>query len=124
MIPRIFRKLFDHYGPQHWWPAATPFEVAVGAILTQSVSWANVEKAIANLRREGLLEPQTIHAFADSSRGEERLGELIRPSGYFRVKARKLLSFSGHLQARHGGSLDRLFAAPTGALRAEILGIW
>src|ERR1700683_4461551 len=81
-LDEYFNSLFTRFGPQHWWPAKTPFEVIIGAVLTQNTSWSNVEPAIANLRAAGLLTPEAIHKV-----GLTRLERLIRPSGYFRQKA-------------------------------------
>lgn len=81
----IYRRLFAHYGPQHWWPAESPFEVMVGAVLTQNTAWVNVERAIDNLRRAELLSPQAIAALPPS-----RLARHLRPAGYFNVKAKRL----------------------------------
>ena len=106
------------YGPQHWWPGRTRFEVIVGAILTQSTSWSNVERAIAELRREKLLSPT---AFEQVS--TERLSELIRSSGYFRQKARKLKAFVHFLLSEYAGSLDKMFAMPTAELRGQLLSV-
>ena len=100
----------------HWWPANTPFEVIVGAILTQSTAWSNVERAIANLRRERLL------TFAALERVPlRRLQTLVRPSGYFRQKARKLKAFVAFVRKEFGGSLGRMFRTPTAELRARLL---
>ena len=84
-LESIYRRLFDHYGPQHWWPAETPFEVMVGAVLTQNTAWTNVERAIENLRRADLLEAEAIAVLS-----LDRLALHLRPSGYFNVKARRL----------------------------------
>ncbi len=87
-IAEAYRRLSERYGPQHWWPADTPFEVMVGAVLTQNAAWTNVEKAIANLRQEGLLAgPQALGAVSEAD-----LAPLLRPVGYFNVKARRLLN--------------------------------
>ncbi len=117
-IVEVYHLLFERYGPQHWWPADMPFEVIVGAILTQSAAWANVEKAIANLRREDALNPAAIRALP-----MERLAHLIYPSGYYNAKARKLRAFVDHLGERYADSLDRLFALDTASLRAELLAV-
>jgi endonuclease-3 related protein len=106
------------HGPQFWWPGRTRFEVIVGAILTQNTSWSNVERAIANLRRERLLSPSAIERIP-----VHRLATLIRSSGYFRQKARKLKAFVNFLRSRYQGSLNRLFARPTGALREQLLSV-
>ena len=115
----IYRRLPDAFGPQGWWPARDDFEMAVGAILTQSTAWVNVEKAIANLRSAGLLSPAALHAVP-----ERILAEMIRPSGYYNAKARKLKAFADHLMARHGGSLSALFHVKLPDLRRELLSIW
>ena len=101
-----------------WWPAKTPFEVIVGAILTQNTAWTNVERAIKNLRREQLLTSTAIERVSQA-----RLARLIRPSGYFRQKAKKLKMFGRFLRERHGGSLTRMFRTPTAALREQLLGV-
>jgi endonuclease III related protein len=121
LLPQLtayFDALFRAYGPQHWWPGRTRFEVMVGAILTQSTSWKNVELAIANLRREKLLSPAAIDGVS-----LERLSQLIRSSGYFRQKARKLKAFVHFLQEEYHGSLDKMFAAPTDELREKLLAV-
>ena len=118
-LQQVFDRLYAHLGPRHWWPAQTPFEVVVGAILTQNVAWVNVEKAIANLRAAGLLDPAAMAAAP-----AERLAELIRPSGYYRSKAKKLKAFLAHVQQRYGGDLERLWALPLVELGPEIYGIW
>ncbi len=103
-------------GPMSWWPAKTPFEVIVGAILTQNTAWTNVEKAIENLRRERLLTPLAIDRVS-----VRRLARLVRSSGYFRQKARKLKSFVGFMRKEFGGSLGRMFKTPTNKLREMLL---
>ena len=105
-------------GPMHWWPAKTPFEVIVGAILTQSTAWANVELAIANLRAADLLTPSAMLAVRTS-----RLAAHVRPSGYFRQKAKKLKAFLQFLQREYRGSLKRMFRTPTEELRAKLLAV-
>lgn len=115
----IYDRLYGHFGSRHWWPAETSFEVIAGAILTQNVAWKNVEKAIANLKAAGLLDPEAMHRAS-----AEELEPYIRPTGYFRVKARKLKAFVDHLWERYGGSLDAMFARPLKELRPEILSIF
>lgn len=115
----IYDTLYQRYGPQHWWPAEEPFEVIIGAILTQSTAWANVEQAIANLKRAGVLHPAGLHGLEPAE-----LAALIRPSGYFNQKAKKILAFVQRLTAAHGGDLARLFALDLPALREELLGIY
>jgi endonuclease-3 related protein len=112
----IFDTLLDAYGPRFWWPAETPFEVCVGAILTQNTNWGNVEKAIANLKAEGLLTPEGLREVP-----VERLAQLIRPAGYFNVKSARLKDFIGWLYREHGGSLDSMFSSNWRKLRDELL---
>ena len=111
----IYQRLLARYGPQHWWPGDSPFEVIVGAILTQSAAWGNVEKALANLKGEGVLSPQGLYHLP-----EDRLAQLIYPSGYYNAKARKLKAFVGHLVEVYQGDLDRLLARDVAALRPEL----
>lgn len=117
-LMEIFDLLLHRYGPRHWWPAESPFEVCAGAILTQNTNWGNVEKAIANLRREGLLSPEALREVP-----AERLAETIRPAGYYNVKSARLKDFVGYLFARYGGSLERMFAGEWRELREELLGV-
>jgi len=114
-----YHALFTALGPQYWWPGRTPFEVIVGAILTQNTSWANVERAIINLRRENLLHPAALDRVSTA-----RLARCIRPSGYFRQKALKLKAFVRFLRKEYGRSLARMFRTPTAELRERLLGIY
>jgi endonuclease III related protein len=117
-LARYFETLSGALGPQHWWPARTPFEVIVGAILTQNTAWTNVERAIANLRRARLLTPVALERVP-----RPRLERLIRSSGYFRQKARKLKEFVRFLRREFGGSLTRMFRTPTSELRQRLLAV-
>ncbi len=117
-IRAFYKAMLDACGPQGWWPADTPFEVAVGAILTQNTNWKNVERAIENLKREGLLSPAALAAVPD-----ERLAEVIRPAGYFRIKAKRLKNFIRLLTEDFGGDLNALFALSTSSLRETVLGV-
>jgi endonuclease-3 related protein len=110
--------LFAALGPQHWWPGRTSFEIIVGAILTQNTSWSNVELAIGNLRRAKLLTPGAIEAVSLA-----RLAALIRSSGYFRQKAKKLKAFVLFLRTQHQGSLVKMFRTSTEILREQLLGV-
>ncbi len=95
-LEALYRRLFDHYGPQHWWPAETPFEVMVGAVLTQNTAWINVERAIENLRQSDLLDPAAIAVLSP-----QKLALHLRPSGYFNVKAKRLQSLCHWLLSRN-----------------------
>jgi len=114
----IYRLLLCFFGPQHWWPGETPFEIAIGAILTQNTSWSNVERAIANLRTAKLLDAGELHAL-----DVEQLETLIRPAGYFRVKAKRLRNFTTWLCDRYDGDMQNLEAIATARLREELLAI-
>lgn len=118
VLEDFYRRMAAHYGPTGWWPGDTPFEIAVGAVLTQNTAWTNVEKAIANLKRERLLAPKAILEADD-----ERLEAALRPSGYFRLKTKRLRSFCRHLADRYGGSMARMAKRPLAELRPELLSV-
>jgi len=117
-LRRAYELMRGYYGHLHWWPGETPFEVCVGAILTQNTSWQNVERAIANLKNVGRLDPRKLLALP-----EAELAGLLRPAGYFNVKTRRLRSFLEVLLNEFGGSLERLFAGDTQRVRARLLAI-
>ncbi len=106
------------FGHQQWWPGETPFEVCVGAILTQNTSWTNVERAIANLKAARVLDAKRMFALP-----EAELAQLVRPAGYFNVKARRLRAFLRVLVVDYDGALARLFAGPTVTVRERLLAI-
>lgn len=118
ILPSLQIRLFRHYGPLHWWPAETPFEVAVGAILTQNTAWTNVEFAIDNLRESGRLFPAGI---AETPLKE--LEELIRPSGFYRQKALRLQGFAQHLVHHWQGDIGKLCDGPLDKARARLLAL-
>ncbi|HWH60171.1 MAG TPA: hypothetical protein VN682_21265 [Terriglobales bacterium] len=115
-IRQIYRTLTRAYGPLHWWPAKTRFEVIVGAFLTQNTSWKNVELALGNLRRSGMLSIKGVREAPI-----EDLQTMIRPSGYFRQKSARLKAFVQYLDQCHHGSLSRMFSQPIAILRQELL---
>jgi len=115
----LFERLHAAYGPQSWWPADDPFEVIVGAVLTQRTTWRNVEHAMRGLRGSGLLSVEALDNAA-----EERIAEAVRPAGFYNAKARKLKAFSSFLTERYGGRLSVLFSLPTDDLRDELLGVF
>lgn len=117
-VLQYYRALYRVWGPQHWWPAETRFEVIVGAYLTQNTAWTNVEQALAKLRTAGVLSIEGIRGVR-----LDRLARLIRSSGYFRQKAKRLKIFVTFLDRNYGGSLDQLFAQPTDKLREELLSL-
>jgi endonuclease-3 related protein len=116
MVSAIYQELSRAWGPQNWWPAQTPFEVIVGAILTQNTSWTNVERALSSLRTANALDIDSMRRLPNA-----QLEQLVRSSGYFRQKARRLKSFIAFLDARYSGSLEAIFATPTLQLREQLL---
>jgi len=120
----IYKRLLAQFGPQHWWPGETPLEICVGAILTQNTAWSNVEKAIANLKNAGVLGNGDQDASTLLALPNDDLAQLIRPSGYFNLKAKRLKGFLAFLDAEAGGNLDRLFDVPLSALRPKLLDVY
>ena len=112
----IYQQLLDRYGNRNWWPAESPFEMAIGAILTQNTNWNNVETAIANLRAADALSCAAINGLSPAE-----LEELIRPSGFFRQKAQRLQLFSGYLRDHYQGSLESMLQQPLAEVRRELL---
>ncbi len=112
----IYDKLYQHFGPQHWWPGDTPFEVSVGAILTQNTSWSNVEKVISHLKNLGLLSPSGMSGLPA---GE--LASMIKPAGYFNVKALRLRSFLEFLMGDYHGEMEHMAREDSAQLRAKLL---
>jgi endonuclease-3 related protein len=114
----VYHRMLDRFGPQHWWPAEGPFEVIIGAILTQSAAWGNVEKAIDNLRAAEALSPARLRKLATA-----RLARLVHPCGYYNAKALKLKSFAFWLGNHYSDDLNQLFANDTDELRQQLLSV-
>ena len=114
----VYKTLRETYGPQKWWPAKTRFEVITGAILTQNTAWSNAEKAIRNLSKAGLLLPGKIRDVKLST-----LARLIRPAGYYNIKAKRLKNFIQFLYSGYGGSIKRLSSENAGKLRKALLSV-
>jgi endonuclease-3 related protein len=117
-LTEIYRLLYDQFGPQHWWTGQTRFEIITGAILTQNTNWANVEKAITNLKSAECLTPEKIHHLDHA-----QLANLIRPAGYFNIKAKRLKNFINWLFENYNGDLNELESVDTNRLRAELLSV-
>ncbi len=115
---QIYKRLYKFYGPQGWWPGHTRFEIIAGAILTQNTAWSNVEKAIANLKQKKLLSPEKLKNISNRS-----LASLIRPAGYYNIKAKRLKNFVAFLYSKYKGSLTRLSSENSGKLRKILLSI-
>jgi endonuclease III related protein len=114
----IYKRLFDCYGPQHWWPGESPFEIMVGAILTQSTAWQNVEKAINNLKNVDALSPAVLRRLS-----QEEIGRLVHPCGYYNAKARKLKTLVDWLDVVCRDNLEVLFKIETDELRRQLLSV-
>lgn len=119
VLQRVYRLLYGAYGPMNWWPADSPFEVIVGAFLTQNTAWKNVEKALANMKRAGLLDPKKLDKVP-----EKKLADIIKPSGYFNQKAKKIKSFVKHFGEKYSYSIEKMKERPIGELRKELLEMW
>ena len=114
----VYRRLYKAYGPRGWWPGDGPFDVIIGAILTQAASWKNVELALANLKAADCWSFPAIHVCP-----QEELAGIVRPSGYFNAKAAKLKAFAAHVLEQYDGDLGRMFDQETAPLRRELLSI-
>jgi endonuclease-3 related protein len=117
-LVRAYDRLFDAFGPQHWWPGDSPFEIIVGAVLVQNTSWRNVERAIQNLRDAAVMSPVAMYALPP-----EELAELIRPAGYYQVKTRRLRNLLQFVLDNFGGSLDEMFTTDLSTLREQLLAV-
>lgn len=114
----IYETLGKYFGDLHWWPGETPFEVVVGAILTQNTSWENVKVAIDRLKSNGLLDPEKLFEIEDNI-----LAELIKPSGYYNIKTKRLKAFLRFLQQEYKGDLEKMFEEEIWVLREKLLGV-
>ena len=117
-LKRIYNLLYKQFGPRNWWPGDTRLEIIVGAILTQNTAWANVEKAIKNLKSRDLLKIDTL-----SRLPKKKLARLIKPAGYYNIKAARVKNFLDFLRKEYNGSLTRMFRTRTQALRKKLLGV-
>lgn len=114
----IYKKLLNHFGKQYWWPAETRFEMIIGAFLTQQTNWKNAEKAIENLKDKGLLNPHLL-----TTTPFIQIESLIRQSGYYRQKAKRIIDFSQYLLDKHDGCLTKFFRGPLKQIRRELLSL-
>src|SRR5215510_10644812 len=117
-LHEVYVRLLARFGPQHWWPGDSPFEVMVGAVLVQNTAWRNVERAIENLRDVGVMNPRALYKLSS-----EELAELIRPAGYYQVKAKRLRNLLKYVVDEHDGSLEKMFHTNLATLREELLAI-
>ncbi len=116
MYQEVYRRLFDFYGPQNWWPGETPFEILIGAVLTQNTNWGNVEKAITKLREGGLLNYQNMRLAS-----QHEIANCIRPSGYYNLKARRLQNLLQMIAECYDGELVNLLGDSTSSARCNLL---
>jgi endonuclease III related protein len=114
----LYRQLFDAFGPQGWWPGETPFEVALGAILTQNTNWLNVSRVIAALKAQGDLDPHRLGEMP-----EAELAQRFRPAGYYNLKARRVKNFLDFLATRFENSMETMAQEDLATLRVELLGL-
>ena len=114
----IYNKLYSYFGAQYWWPADSPFEVIIGAILTQNTNWLNVEKAINNLKKHRLLNPDKLYRLS-----QRRLASLIVPAGYYNIKAKRLKNFLGLFMHTYHGNLKQMSLLNTQSLRCQLLSV-
>ena len=110
--------LYARFGPRHWWPGDTKIEIILGAILTQNTAWANVEKAIKNIKRAKVLSVSRL-----SGVSEKKLARLIKPSGYYNIKANRIKNFLRFLNTRYSGSIDKMFGSRLYKLREALLAV-
>ncbi len=115
-LKSIYDKLYEHFGPQHWWPGETAFEVAVGAILTQNTNWGNVEMAINNLKKQGILNSGDLHSIS-----HRKLASYIRPAGYFNIKTKRLKQFMNFLIDEYNGSMEKMKKERLPVIRERLL---
>ncbi|MDD4952557.1 MAG: endonuclease III domain-containing protein, partial [Desulfovibrionaceae bacterium] len=118
LLLEMYRAMLEELGPSNWWPGDTAFEVAVGAILTQNTNWQNVEKAIANMKSARVLDFKSLSGIENT-----RLEELIRPAGYYRIKAARLLNFLDFLGREAEGSMTRLAGLGLERVRPKLLAV-
>jgi endonuclease-3 related protein len=118
ILEKVYKILLETFGPRGWWPGETPFEVIIGAILTQNTSWKNVEKSIDRLKAENLLHPAVLYKIKD-----KKLAELIKSSGYYHIKTKRIKNFMAFLQREYRGNLKEMFREETIILRKKLLSI-
>ena len=118
ILPHAYHLMRERFGHQNWWPGDTDYEICVGAILTQNTAWTNVEKAIRNLKAANCLTVETVGRMPTDS-----LAQLLKPAGYFNLKAKRLQAFSQVVTNEHRGSLTCLFDAPLAVVRNRLLAI-
>ncbi|MCX8041645.1 MAG: endonuclease III domain-containing protein [Thermodesulfobacteriaceae bacterium] len=118
ILKEIYERLLNHFGPQNWWPAQSPFEICIGAILTQNTNWKNVEKALKNLNKHSLLDPFKLYSLELKD-----LSQLIKPSGFYNLKAKRLKNFIKFLIEEYNGNLETMFSEKLEVLRNKLLSI-
>jgi endonuclease-3 related protein len=118
IILEIYKRLYSFYGNQHWWPGESPFEISIGAILTQNTNWSNVERAIENIKRANLLSPEKMYKIP-----KKDLSRLIRPAGYYNVKAERIKAFVKFLIKYYNGNMDKMKAEGLSTLRKKLLSV-
>jgi endonuclease-3 related protein len=115
---KAYERMLAKFGPQHWWPGDSPFEIMIGAVLVQNTAWRNVERAIENLRSAGVMEPHALYEVPPTE-----LAELVRPAGYYQLKTKRLRNLLRLLVEQYDGSLEAMFNTGLAALREQLLTI-
>lgn len=118
ILYEIYKRLYSYFGPQNWWPADSPFEICVGAILTQNANWKNVKKTLINLKNNNLLDPLKIYKIS-----KEKLAQIIKPSGFYNLKAKRLKEFVKVLVEEYESNLAKLFSEDIYKIREKLLSI-
>ncbi|RKY85052.1 hypothetical protein DRQ09_07790, partial [candidate division KSB1 bacterium] len=115
----LFDKLLSSFGPRNWWPADSKFEVVIGAILAQNTAWKNVKKAISNIKNNNLMNPEKLYLIE-----ENVLAEIVKTSGYFRQKAKKIKNFLKFFKEKYDFSFEKMALQKKDILRKELIGVW
>ena len=118
VLREFYNRLFQAFGKQNWWPGESAFEIIIGAMLTQNTNWSNVEKAICNLKKQNLLTPQKLHALSHAC-----LAKLIKPAGYFNLKAKRIQNFLVYFFKTYNGNISSMKRQRISRLREELLSV-
>jgi len=117
-LMQMYQAMYEHFGPQNWWPGDGALEIVIGAVLTQNTNWTNVERAIENLQRENLIDIEKLNNIDHS-----QLARLIRPAGYFNIKAKRLKNLIKYLWDSYQGDIDKFFSLSIEQMREELLSV-
>ena len=116
-LTKVYTTLIESFGPQRWWPGETPFEIMVGAVLTQNTNWSNASRAIDNIKAAGLLDPKKLLC------NQRKVPQLVKPSGFYRLKGKRLLALCDYFVAKYQANVKKMKKRNLGSLRNELLTI-